>query len=487
MPHPRSRHERRCLLVVVPAYAFLVSVPVPPRDPLNVFERLTLAFVRAGVRDATAIGDASSLPEPFTERLLHELRGRDLIGGSGALTERGLAALSGAPPGDAPFYDHRYVLRDGLMGTCLPGTLTQETYRALAEAGDDAFRWRGRDVRVRGIHTLKPTLGERLPAPTPEEVRSFLPHAVSEAPIDYVDAWPTPCKLLVTVHFPPGAVDSEDWYVRPPSEAVRAVPVPWAGGLRDVLAGAVEQAPLFRSALTELVDDLMDDPHDLGPYDRAAREVRRRLGPTVASIASLHRYLIGMQKGLYSAEALEARGQRSDVNVQWELLDVLEPASVYAGRALEASLKALQDSHPYEGLPAPSRSSSKHDAFNDNQALLTQALSELGFLPHPGGGAPNAMVAACWGLNEGRPAGRRPSLRALLAMAVLQATREDRHPLRLAAERHPRLIVQVDEVAARRNPAAHDADEEARALTLDELRDDADVVYCLAEIALSLT
>ena len=487
MPHPPARHAGRCLIVVVPAYSFLVSMPVPQQDPLNVFERLVLALVQAGVGDAEAIHATSLLPVRFADRLLRELEQRDLIDASGALSERGRTALSGGPPGEPPMYDHQYVIRDELTGTCLPGALTQETYSALAEAGDDAFRWRSRDSRTRSVHTLKPILGEQLPPPTPEEIRAFLPRAVSEEPIEYVDTWPTPCKLLITVHFPPGAVDSDDWYVRPPSEGVQAVPVLWAGGLHDVLAEASKYHSPFHSALAAFTNDLMDDPHDLGAYERAARDVRSRLGPSVASIASLHRYLIGMQKGLYGAEALEARGVLSSGNVQWELLDVLEPASIYAGRALEASLKALQDGHPYEGIPAPSRSSDKQDDFNDNKALLTQALTELGFHHHPGGGAPNALVAACRGLNVGHLPGGRPTLRALLSMAVLQATREERHPLRLAAQRHPRLIVQVDEVAARRNPAAHDADEEARALTLDELRDDADVVYCLAEIALNLS
>src|SRR5690606_38312242 len=104
MPHPRARHERRCLLVVVPAYAFRVSVPVPPQDPVNVFERLVLALVQAGVDDAAGIRSASLLPVRFADRLLRELGTRDLLIASGALTERGRDALTGGAPGDPPEY-----------------------------------------------------------------------------------------------------------------------------------------------------------------------------------------------------------------------------------------------------------------------------------------------------------------------------------------------------------------------------------------------
>ena len=492
LPKPRDSHVGRCVTAVVPAYLYRVTVPLPPRRPVNLFERLVLSLARSGEAGAAAIQDHASLPALFAERLVHDLERRGFLDVRGSITERGAAVLEGEEEEEEPRFDVRYVLQDAIGGQLMPGGLTLEECDDLVVAGDDVLRARRSDQRSRTTVVLEATAGgQAFGPPSVSEVLDAVPAALKGLGVEFLDPRPTRCRLVVTAHAPTWAVDPHDWIILPPH--CTALSHAWRSHTYDLLSKAAATSDDLREAIESMMHNSLPDPSTLSEFERAARYVRDALGEAVARRPGLQRYLVGLQTGLYRAEAISRRESRRESNVEWELLEAMEPASTSAGRAAENSLKAILKTHPYQGVPATTTvpngaaGAEKREAWERNADLLSHALDVLGYAEHPKGGAPHGLVSACQDVRGASDGSGKRKLRSMIVMATLQATQEEAHPLRSAAAHHPTLIVDLDEVASRRNPATHDDDDEARTLSLQTLRDDADVIFRLARIALDTT
>lgn len=414
-PNPFSETigKRRCL--AWPAHAFRVTLPIASGDGdgLNPFERVILKlFDAVGAMNADAMAAETRIPHDLVKGILLRLRDKGFIDEHNAIIKRKRDDLEG-PKEQLPVFATAFLFRELATGRILPFLhLQNDTNPLRKKESEDKFI---RSIRWDDAH--KETL------PSPRDVISAL-RAMKRRSAAFGRGDITPAVQQIMIARPP-----EFYFLKCPiaiqkSDGEFRIADPFGNGFSLILESAFRQLLEQDDKLAAWVDgwkqslinpsrpkagDLKDQPRE--PFDNEANLQRY---PNLVAILRPSR-----NTPFRSIAMIHA-------SLEWALF--------YASyrRPFKDAITSLRITGHLD-----------HSALLENAAQsIGLALPEFGLKPIPEG----KIIDFQNGLAE---------LRTVLAIAILQAEKDDSHPLHRIASLHSDFISRLLDIKKQRDAKGH--------------------------------
>ena len=202
----------------------------------------------------------------------------------------------------------------------------------------------------------------------------------------------------------------------------------------------------------------------------ACLQVEHKLTPAIRNWEELFEDLVALERLYIEAKEL------SEPKI---LLDKFEDILTRLQKAAERLFKTLQQKYPTRG-----RADRLSDRRDFNRQPLNDYARNAGF-KEP---LPEGLLSVDRNLIRKAADNGKGSLRALMLATLLATPDNSMHPLRLVAEQYPDLLHRLDDLAEKRNAAAHASNQPpAQPHQLTELVEQIDVVYRLVAGTLQLS
>jgi len=473
---------------------YRVSSPIPSRQ-VNILEKAVLGMCRAGVVEAAEIGHHLLIDKDLAALIVSQIADLQYIDSYGNLTERGRKNLE----------NETLITQDVKTGFIFQDPWTGDLFPRFVESEQYA------DVRFNGSGFLELVLGttgnpkyqrafmpqvtniiERQPSP-PEIIKAVLEHkktlnnvrrsvggdddwTFEKIPnidrVTFIDDKPTDLWLATCIYVPKVS-SGYPWNVCDPFGLGNS---PW---LLRKLERHLKNAtiPELEKFLLNILSDRQKEPFNnfndwLISADRKARlQVEYKLSPAIRRWEELFEDLVTLERSCIEADTV------TDSKI---LIDKLEDILTKSQKAAERLLKMLQQDYPTKGK---AERLSKHRELN--YQTLNDYAKNAGFKqPLPPG-----LLSIDQNLIRKAADYGNGSLRALILATLLVTPDHSTHPLRLAAQACPDLLHLLDELAEKRNAAAHNSTQrhDTQPHKLSDLASQIDTVYRLVAGTLQLS
>lgn len=445
-----------------PVRMYRVVAPRLSSRKVNILEKAVLGMYRAGITEAIEISQHLDIGKDLTALILTQLTERQYIDLRGNLTRKGQRILE-----DETWITQDaiagFIFQDPWMGDLFPRFVEREEYV------DTRFNESGFPELILGttgkpsyqsafLPQVKNTI-ERQPSPT-EIIDAVRQHQrtlrnLSSIKIDdedwvfeeipnldrvaFIDEEPTDVWLATCIYVPDNLSSANIWNVCDPFGLGDS---PWL--LRKLekyrREGVVQGLEKF---LINMLGDQRSVEFDnledwLSLADREARlVVENKLSPVIRKWEELFEDLVALERSLLEAKEL------TDSRI---LLDKLEDVLTKSQKAAERLFKVLQQDYPTRGYAA--RLSERREL---NKQPLNDYARDAGFdepLPEKLLSVDRNSIRRAADYGNG-------SLRALILATLLTTPNNPTHPLRLLAKAYPNILHLLDELAEKRNAAAH--------------------------------
>lgn len=474
--HARWHPPRKYLLW--PAWVYRVVAPAPRPRRINVLEKAILGLARAGIRRAEQIGPRLHIAPDLAGFILMDLLERGLLDQQGQPTEKGNDLLL-AEIADAEEMRVGHVFQDAMTGELWPRFMERLDY-AQREFGESRFPlldlgttgkphrerpfmylperfhrtltpepaailWASRQHRARLRHVAE--LNFYAESDIEEDAGDSVDDPAVLARISYVDESPRPVFLTTYLYIPERTDDDligSGWYVCDPFGLGASPP------LRRSIEQEMERSQSLREEIERMIErplkDRKQEQQVLADQlrDKAVYEVEKRLTLKIRSWPGYER-LVEMEWVRQEAILFD------DKPPAHKLRAVL----IAIRTVLEESFAILSEQHPlgsiWHRLYVGERPLAEDELIG---AHYERAASDLALdTPIPErlhGVQPGHVRAACQKSDSWR---LRPLMMATLLCA--SSPEQSHHPLRRAARKEPRFLVEVDQLAELSGSAAH--------------------------------
>jgi hypothetical protein len=495
-PKPATNWKQRRYFLY-PVRMYRVVAPRISSRRVNILEKAVLGMYRASIIEAAEISQHLEIGKDHTAVILAQLTDRGYIDLRGTLTQKGQRILEDetAIVQDATA---GFVFQDPWTGDLLPRFAEREEYV------DVRFNNAGKPELILGT-TGKPSYQlafmpqvkntiERRPSPT-EIVDAVRQHqrtlrnvsriregneedwSFETIPsldrIAFINDQPTDLWLATSIYVPQDLSSANIWSVCDPFGLGDS---PWL--LRRLEKYRKDQTI---QGLEKFLLNLLGEQHkegfdDLDEWlnlaDQEARlRVEDKLSPAIRQWEELFESLVELERSYSEAEKV------TDTRIR---LDKLNDVATKAQKAAERLFKTLQKDYPTRGFAE--RLTHRRDL---NRQPLNKFARNAGFkapLPEPLLSIDRKAIRKAANYGGG-------SLRALMLAALLATPNNPTHPLRLVAHQCPNLLHLLDELAEKRNTAAHASNprDSSQSLGLTDIARDVDTVYKLVSGTLKLS
>ena len=494
-PRPKDRWSQQRYLLY-PVRRYRVSSPIPFRQ-VNILEKAVLGMCRAGVVEAAEIGRHLLIDKDLAALIVSQIADLQSVDSRGNLTERGKKNLEDETS-IAQDVKTGFIFQDPWTGDLFPRFVEREQY------ADVRFNGSGFPELVLGT-TGNPNyqsafmpqvknIIERQPSP-PEIIKAVLEHkktlnnvrrsvggddddwTFEKIPnidrVTFIDDEPTDLWLATCIYVPEDLSSGYPWNVCDPFGLGNS---PWLLRKleRHLKNGTI---PGLEKFLLNILSDRQKEPFNnfddwLILADRKARlQVENKLSPAIRKWEELFEDFVTLERSCIEAEKV------TDSKI---LIDKLEDILTKSQKAAERLLKHFQQDYPTKG---------KAERLSERRQLNHQTLNNYaknaGFTqPLP----PGLLSVDRNSIRKAADYGNG-SLRALILATLLVTPDHSTHPLRLAAQACPDLLHLLDELAAKRNTAAHNSNQgdDTQPRKLSDLASQIDTVYRLVAGTLQLS
>lgn len=476
-PRAHERYQERSYLCW-PAWAYRVVAPRVRQRDLNVLQRAVMGLCRAGMIRADEQAEHLSVHRDLTAFIMSELRGLGHLEASGVPTQHGIKVLE-----DDTVESHEmaagFVFQDPWNGDLWPRFADRLVYcdREFNEAGFPVllFGSTGKPVRKRACTVLpRIDLAPSCPSASAvveavarhrralrfkrddeadnEAASDFSASGIQISRVSFVEEAPQPVFLISYLYLLASEDASSDWYACDPFGLGQSP------RLRRRVESLMHEDPKLYSTVDQLVGSsifagLEEQKKWYESLEQRARiKVEHRLTVDI-QLHGAFRELLAMEAA--HQEMLELGGSCPDRKVD----EVLRSGV----KVLESLFGDLSVEHPLDGvwhrlfLARTDPRTGKHywSPQMDNElcrAICSAAIHSVGF-PIP---APQALTNAKPGqIRAVAEYGDTWRLRPLVMATLLCASQNEAHPLRRAAQKHPRLLESIDGIASRGGGAGH--------------------------------
>lgn len=496
-PLPKVRWSQRQYLLY-PVRMYRVVAPRVASRKVNILEKAVLGMCRAGITEAAKIGHHLDIGKDLTALIISQLADRDYVDSRGNLTQKGQKVLE----------DETFIAQDATAGFIFQDPWTGDLFPRFAEREEYAevrFNGSGWPELILGT-TGKPIYQKVFlprdvrntvePRPTPMEIiNAVRQHErtlknVSRIKDDDDDTWvlekvpaldrvafideePTDLWLATCIYVSEDLSNGNAWNTCDPFGLGDS---PWL--LRKLEKHLKNQTiqGLEEWLLNMLGDQRKEQFNNLDDWlTRADREaclqVENKLTPAIRRWEELFDDLVALERLYIEAEEV------TDCKI---LLGKLEDILTKSQKVAERLLKMLQQDYPTKG---------KADRLSDRRELNRQPLND--YAKNAGFRQPLPPGLLSVDRNSIRKAADygNGSLRALMLATLLATPDNSTHPLRLAAQQYPDLLDLLDELAEKRNAAAHSSNQrgDTQPRKLADLAPQIDTVYRLVAGTLQLS
>ena len=460
-----------------PAWAWRIVAPLPSPRKLNVFERAVFKLAKAGKRTAEEQADLLGLDRELTALVITELQGRGALDPKGAPTPLGERILEEDSRDDTEMVSG-YVFQDPFSNDLWPRFVERLSFAECVFPNSNGYPKLSRGTtgnpREHAIHLVLP--GDlAIPAsPTAVAVvdalqlhfraikrrhgvgldEDDLEQSMAEAEIerlseqyldrvDFMDEEPTPYFLLSRVYFPATEADQAGW--RPCD--------PFGMGdslfLRRHLEARMAEDESLRKLIASVVGEEVDEKKDTWKrfqerMNAEAKEmVRIELTAGIEGHDMLFRRLVAMERKWIE---LRNSGGAATPEAIGECLTATQTVIEALARQL-LSEKTGSVSHNLLSRGPRAR--------DFNRRIFEAAAEDCGFeIP-----LPDRLAEVKGGKVLNVLRGGMGSLRPLTLALLLTARSDPDHPVRRWAKSDPGFLVRIDELAERRDHAAHASEE----------------------------
>jgi len=479
-----------------PVRMYRVVAPRPLSRKINILEKAVLGMCCADIVEADEIGHHLDIGKDLTALIISQLAEQRYVDFRGKLTQKGYKILE----------DETLITQDAAAGFIFQDPWTGDLFPRFAEReeyADVRFNDAGYPELILGT-TGKPNYQrafmpqvrntiDRQPSPT-EIIKAVQQHQktirnVSHIRDDdedwlfetvpsldrvaFIDEEPTDLWLTTFIYVPENVSSANFWNICDPFGLGDS---PWL--LRKLEKHRKDQTIQgLENFLLEMIGDQRKEGFDnladwLNLANRlASLQVENKLTPAIRKWEELFDALTALERSYIEAKEL------TDPKI---FLDKLDDILTKSQKAAERLFKILQNNYPTKG---------RADRLSDRRDLNRQPLNDyakkIGFkVPLPESllsiDRKSIHKAASWG---------KGSLRALMLATLLATPDNSAHPLRLVAQQYPDLLHLLDELAGKRNTAAHASNQinSAQPPELIDLTQQIDAVYKLVAGALQLS
>lgn len=495
-PLPKARWSQRQYLLY-PVRMYRVVAPRVSSRKVNILEKAVLGMCRAGITEAAKIGHHLDIGKDLTALIISQLADRYYVDSRGNLTQKGQKVLE-----DETFIAQEatagFIFQDPWTGDLFPRFAEREEYAEVrfkdSEFPELILGTTGKpDYRRPFMPQVKNTI-EQQPSPN-EIIKAVREHErtlknVSRIKDDDDDTWvfeklptldrvsfiddkPTDLWLATCIYVPEDSSSANVWNVCDPFGLGDS---PWL--LRQLEKHRKHQRihGLEKLLLNMLGDQRKEQFSNLDDWltradGEACLQVEDKLTPAIRRWEELFDDLVALERLYIEAEEM------TDCKI---LLGKLEDILTKSQKVAERLLKMLQQDYPTKG---------KADRLSDRRELNRQPLND--YAENAGFRQPLPPGLLSVDRNSIRKAADygNGSLRALILATLLATPDNSTHPLRLAAQQYPDLLHLLDELAEKRNAAAHSSNQrgDTQPRELADLARQIDAAYRLVAGTLQLS
>jgi hypothetical protein len=495
---PRSKDrwsQRRYLLYPVRMYR--VSSPIPSRQ-VNILERAVLGMCRAGVVEAAEIGDHLLIDKDLAALIVSQIANLQYVDSRGNITERGRKNLENETS-IAQDVKTGFIFQDPWTGDLFPRFVESEQYAdvrfnssgfpelILGTTGNPKYQSAFMPQQVRDVIERQPSPIEVIKAvsqhkKTLNNVRRSVGGDDDDWTFDkirdlyrvtFIDDEPTDLWLATCIYVPEDLSSGYPWNVCDPFGLGNS---PWLLSKleRHLKNGTI---PGLEKFLLNILGDRQKEQFNnfddwLTLTDRKARlQVEYKLSPAIRRWDKLFEDLVTLERSCIEAE------QVTDSKI---LIGRLEDILTKSQKAAERLLKMLQQDYPTKG---------KSERLSERRELNHQTLNDYAKNAGFKEPLPPGLLSVDRNLIRKAADYGNGSLRALILATLLVTPDHSTHPLRLAAQACPDLLHLLDELAEKRNAAAHNSNQgdNIQSRKLADLIPQIDTIYRLVAGTLQLS
>ncbi|MEG5025940.1 hypothetical protein QUB36_08530 [Microcoleus sp. AT8-B1] len=495
---PKARWSQRQYLLY-PVRMYRVVAPRVSSRKVNILEKAVLGMCRAGITEAAKIGHHLDIGKDLTALIISQLADRYYVDSRGNLTQKGKKVLE----------DETSIVQDVTAGFIFQDPWTGDLFPRFAEREEYA------DVRLNDSGFPELILGttgkpnyqwafmpevkntiERQPSPN-EIIKAVREHERTLKNVSRIkddddddDTWvfeklptldrvsfineePTDLWLATCIYVPEDISSGNVWKVYDPFGLGDS---PWL--LRKLEKHRKNQTiqGLENFLLNMLGDQRKEQFNNLDDWlilaDReACLQVEDKLTPAIRKWEELFDDIVALERLYIEAEEV------TDCKI---LLGKLEDILTKSQKVAERLLKMLQQDYPTKG---------KADRLSDRRELNRQPLNDYAENAGFRQPLPPGLLSVDRNLIRKAADYGHGSLRALMLATLLATPDNSTHPLRLAAQQYPDLLDLLDELAEKRNAAAHSSNQrgDTQPRKLADLARQIDTVYRLVAGTLQLS
>ncbi|MEG4501865.1 hypothetical protein QUB05_32385 [Microcoleus sp. F10-C6] len=496
-PSPKARWSQLKYLLY-PVRMYRVVAPRVSSRKVNILEKAVLGMCRAGITEAAKIGHHLDIGKDLTALIISQLADRYYVDSRGNLTQKGQKVLEDETS-IAQDVTAGFIFQDPWTGDLFPRFVEREEYAEvrfnsgsleliLGTTGKPNYQ------RLFMPPQVKNTI-ERQPSPT-EIIQAVEKHertlknvirskedddddtwAYEKLPtldrVSFIDDEPTDLWLATCIYVPEDSSSANVWNVCDPFGLGDS---PWLLHKLEKHRKNQTIQGLEKWLLNMLGDQRKEQFNNLDDWltradGEACLQVEDKLTPAIRKWEELFDDLVALERLYIEAEEV------TDCKI---LLGKLEDILTKSQKVAERLLKMLQQDYPTKG---------KADRLSDRRELNRQPLND--YAENAGFKQPLPPGLLSVDRNSIRKAADygNGSLRALILATLLATPDNSPHPLRLAAQQYPDLLHLLDELAEKRNAAAHSSNQrdDTQPRELADLARQIDTVYRLVAGTLQLS
>lgn len=498
-PLPNVRWSQRQYLLY-PVRMYRVVAPRVSSRKVNILEKAVLGMCRAGITEAAKIGHHLDIGKDLTALIISQLADRYYVDSRGNLTQKGQKVLE----------DETSIAQDVTAGFIFQDPWTGDLFPRFAEREEYA------DVRLNNSGFPELILGttgkpnyqrafmpqvkntiERQPSPT-EIIQAVAKHErtlknlirskdddddddnswlFEKLPnierVSFIDDEPTDLWLATCIYVPEESSSANVWNVCDPfglGDSASLLHTLEKHRKNQTIQG------LEKLLLNMLGDQRKEQFNNLDDWltradGAACLQVEDKLTPAIRKWEELFDDLVALERLYIEAEEV------TDCKI---LLGKLEDILTKLQKVAERLLKMLQQDYPTKG---------KADRLSDRRELNRQPLNDYAENAGFKQPLPPGLLSVDRNLIRKAADYGHGSLRALMLATLLATPDNSTHPLRLAAQQYPDLLDLLDELAEKRNAAAHSSNQrgDTQPRKLADLARQIDAVYRLVAGTLQLS
>ncbi len=494
-PLPNVRCSQRKYLLY-PVRMYRVVAPRVSSRKVNILEKAVLGMCRAGITEAAKIGHHLDIGKDLTALIISQLADRYYVDSRGNLTQKGQKVLE----------DETFIAQEATAGFIFQDPWTGDLFPRFAEREDYA------DVRLNSgvLELILGTTGkpnyqrpfmpqvkntiEQQPSPS-EIIKAVEKHertlknvmrikdddddtwVFEKLPtldrVSFIDDEPTDLWLATCIYVPEDSSSANVWNVCDPFGLGDS---PWLLHKLEKHRKNQTIQGLEKWLLNMLGDQRKEPFNNLDDWltradGAACLQVENKLTPAIRKWEELFDDLVALERLYIEAEEV------TDCKI---LLGKLEDILTKSQKVAERLLKMLQQDYPTKG---------KANRLSDRRELNRQPLND--YAENAGFRQPLPPGLLSVDRNSIRKAADygNGSLRTLILATLLATPDNSTHPLRLAAQQYPDLLHLLDELAEKRNAAAHSSNQrgDTQPRELADLARQIDAAYRLVAGTLQLS